>query len=258
VVILSIILTGCKSVPFNFSELRPNGKISNKIPSLEPKIYISSLENAYSRGKSHSFGGAHTTSGLGGLVTIGGVTTTSYADVRVNDALVLLERETKDNICDYLGETKGSIVFKITNSKFSFRDGVSKARSGIDLFIGCGASAIIGLPLAFLIAKDNIDLGVTIIVLSSVAGFTYLVVRIVRNIKTFTRIQEIEIEVEIKDIKNNPIARYSGYGIGEVRNDESDAINPARRPNIIAIKNAMLEIKQKINQDSEIIIKKLN
>ena len=132
--VTTILFSGCKSA-FQFSSLDPQGQVLLRLPALEPIVYVPSLENAYSKGNSYSAGSAVN---VGFGVAIVNAATVNYADKRVNDAITIFERDVKNNISNYVGEKKGKITFKITNSSYSY-----KSKTGLFFGTWLGSSALI-------------------------------------------------------------------------------------------------------------------
>ena len=109
-------LVGCQSI--QMSDLRPpKSPISGKLPSLEPNIDVNSLHAAYSFGTTVGSGSAtgYETTALGGVIGTSVFTSqqTAVADKRIQDFIVLFEREVRDNITvgDY--DSKGKAVARI-------------------------------------------------------------------------------------------------------------------------------------------------
>lgn len=105
-ILLLAIISSCKSVSFN--ELRPEGALSKKLPSLETRLDVYSLENAYA---SVAYGVTSTVAQR--VVPISEVRPTSYRDPKIQDAIILYDREVSDNISNLSGDKKGYIVFRI-------------------------------------------------------------------------------------------------------------------------------------------------
>jgi hypothetical protein len=218
----------CKTI--QFSDLKPKGAIDNPLLSLEPKIDLGSLQSAYSLGSTSSSGGgsAYGTRGLNnsviGVASYYG-TSTSYADKRIQDAIVIFEREVRNNITN--GEEKylGSAICKITTGETKMKDIVFYTLSLLTLTV----PNWLGMPM--LSYETELELEVEIKNC---------------NNNTIGRYQGY-------GIKKTLVAFYYGYSGGgafQVTGNES----AARKSNIDAFKMAMNEIKLKISNDS----KKLN
>lgn len=217
-IIFSFFISSCVST-MKFSDLHPEKEIKNKLPSLKPYIDITSLESAYSKGTSKSNFGAYTSKGLGGYVTLGVATTRTYADKRVNDALIYIERDIKSNITNYLSEPKGKILIKISNSESLYKPKMGRILLG---------SIPLGIP-----------------VLAGLNVYSHKVI--------------IELDVEIRNLSDTPVARYIVVGKGETITNiytVKDSKN-FRKPNILAIKDAMDKLKIKIESDYNNIVNKL-
>ena len=122
----NIILLICVSCMFScktvlLSDLKPENPIINLLPSLEPKVDIASLQSAYSLGSTKSRGSivGYGTQSLGGIISTGSFygQSTSFADKRIQDAVVLFEREIRNNISDGSNEPIGSVVCKIISGE---------------------------------------------------------------------------------------------------------------------------------------------
>lgn len=244
-----LLFTSCGSV-FEFSMLQPRGEISNKLPSLEPEVYISTLENAYTKGSSISSGSAYSFGALGGVITTGAASTTNYADKRVNDVIVLFERDMKENVTNYIGEKKGNVTLKITNSSY-----IPKPKLGSFFGAWLGATALVFAPLySSMVNSENI--GYTVGLSLGIPSVTALVVPAFIKPEA---IQSLEIEVEITDNENNVIGRYSGYGQGQIKSTMYKFPRDAQRiVNIEAFKDAMKQVKEKIAEDATRIKQTLN
>lgn len=100
------VIASCKTVSFN--ELRPDTPLKTKLPTLEARLDIYSLENAYA---SVAYGITTTVSQR--VLPISEVRPLSYRDAKIQDAIIIYDREVTDNIVDNTGEKKGYILFKI-------------------------------------------------------------------------------------------------------------------------------------------------
>lgn len=106
VLFVSILIFSCKSV--SFSELRPEGSLVKKLPMMEAQLDIYSLENAYA---SVVYGVSKTVAQR--VVPINEARPSSYKDTKIQDAIILYDREVSDNIVSATGEKKGYLVFRI-------------------------------------------------------------------------------------------------------------------------------------------------
>lgn len=214
---LSVLCTSCKTL--SFTEFRPTGKIANSLPALESVIDIRSLENAYSLGSTVSSGIATSNKVYGSYVTVGSVSSVSYADKRVQDAITLFEREVKDNLTDPEGDKSGYIAFKISNG------GGRESGYGLAFLSGltCGVLNLCGM--SFYNIKTKIEIEVEILdsnqnIISRYVGLGY---------------------------QKSPIALWRGY-------NPQDAY---RKSNIEALKKAMNDVKEKISAEYEFLNDKL-
>lgn len=229
---LIISIFSCKSV--QISDLRTNQKNIKLLPALEVFIDVYSLESAYSLGKHITQGSSSQVGGMKDnlFISIGSFSSESFSkfDKRVQETITLLDREVKDNITNPIGKLKGHVNFSIATS-------------------------------------DTRSTKVLLVIPSVLSFFTInLLGSPVFYFKT-----ELEILAEIKDLEGNIVGRYQGYGKSEVpvalyygykggftNNSNTTDHNAARITNINAIKMALNEIKQKINQDADSIIIRLN
>lgn len=252
IIILSVILlvvAGCKS-SFEFSMLQPVGELNTKLPSLEPVVYISTLENAYSKGTSFSSGGAYSFGALGGVVTTVAASTTNYADKRVNDVIVLFERDIKNNVTSYIGDKKGKVTLKITNSSY-----VPKPKVGSYFAAWIGAMGLIYIPVyPKMVESENI--GSTTALAGVITTVTALIVPFFIKPEAT---QFVEIEVEVTDLQNNVLGRYSGMGQWHYKSNMYKFPKDIQRiVNIEAFKNAMKQVKTKIDRDNQRLNEALN
>lgn len=247
-VVGTIFFSSCRSA-FEFASLQPKGGLSSKLPSLEPITFISTLENAYSKGQSYSVGSAYSFGKNRSAVSVGSALTTYFTDKRVNDALVIFERDVKDNITNYIGEKKGSISFKITNSSY-----VLKHKRFTHILAFGGTAALLGIALEPTMEASD-DPGVQ---MSSAAAITVIPALIYAAIIKPKAIQNIEIEVEILNLQEKVIGRYTGIGVGVYKSNMYTFPKDVNRiVNAEAIKNALQEIKTKIDIDSNKLINEL-
>lgn len=240
-IIIIISLTSCRSA-FEFSMLQPKNEISVKLPSLEPVTYISTLENAYSKGQSISIGSAYATGTLGGAIAVGSALTTNFADKRVNDALVIFERDVKENISTYVGAKKGSISLKITNSNY-----VVKSKIGAFFGAWLGTTALLYIPIyPKMTASENVGaITATAFAVPLITGLIY------PAIFKPSATENIEIEVEVLNLKGSVIGRYIGLGTGTYKSTMYKFPSDVQRVvNSEALKNALQAIKKKIDNDS--------
>ena len=233
----NIILLICVSCMFScktvlLSDLKPENPIINLLPSLEPKVDIASLQSAYSLGSTKSRGSivGYGTQSLGGIISTGSFygQSTSFADKRIQDAVVLFEREIRNNISDGSNEPIGSVVCKIISGE-TRKSGLGwSALSLVTSFI----YNIFGMP--FFSYTTELEIEVEI--------------RDCKNIP-FARL----IGYGNQKIRVAAWRGYSGNLFGQITGNES----AARKSNIDAVKMAFSEIKGKISKSSEKIKKRL-
>lgn len=238
---LFILFSGCRNA-FEFSMLTPKGEISSKLPPLEPVVYLSTLENAYSKGQTYSTGSAVGVNiGFGVTVATGSAISTTYADKRVNDALVIFERDVKENISNYVGDKKGTITMKITNSNY-----YPKTKVGTFVLAWLGTTALAYLPIYSSMEQSN-SVGTNVAISFIVPTVTGLIVpAFIKPEAT----QDLEVEVEILDLQNNVIGRYTGIGKGYYKNNMYKFPKDIQRVvNVEALTKALQQIKTKIEKD---------
>lgn len=227
-IFIIVLISSCRTI--EISDLKPVNKNSVLIPNLEPQIDLYSFQSAYSLGSSNStgFSGGSINGTSNGIVSSGYFLgqSTFKTDKRIQDVLTVYERDVKDNICQYNGEKKGYIICKIPFVK-------RKAKNwGLMIFPNTlGIYSFLGIPLYY-------------------------------------HQTETEIEVEIQDLNKKSIARYTGYGVAKVPvamyygyyapiKNETGNEGGVRKSNILAVKMALNEIKQKIQNDNINLIDKL-
>lgn len=103
---VAALATGCKSIAF--SELRPEGKLANKFPALEPQVDVFSLEKTYS---SVAYG--VNVSLEKRVVSVSDLNPQIYRDPKIQDAIILFDREVSDNIANGTENGEGYIIFRI-------------------------------------------------------------------------------------------------------------------------------------------------
>ncbi|MCL2683310.1 MAG: hypothetical protein FWE63_07525 [Bacteroidales bacterium] len=230
VLVLATSLISCKTV--KMADLRPEHPISNKLPSLEPLIDMNSFESAYSLGTTMSTDKTVSFGTWGGVIATGTLfgQTTHVADKRVQDAIVLFEREINDNITLGGNDPIGSAVGRIIT-------GGSKA-GGVGWFVLSVGTLMVpnlfGMPLYNY--KTELELEVQIRDC---------------NERILGRYQGYGFE-------RTPVALWHGYsgGSGEINHITGNE-EAVRKSNIEAFKMAMADIKAKIERDSERLRKEL-
>lgn len=222
VIALSMLLIGCKSI--QITDLQPRNPNNQLLPSLSSQVDISSFLNAYSFGttKSSGSGIGYSSEGLGGVITTGTYfgSNTTVADKRIQDAIVLFEREVRNNITNGDGTPVGFAICKIP---------IGETRIGGWGFYGLSLVTLtvpnwFGMPL--LTYKTELELEVEIQDCNNI---------IIGRYNGVGR-------------KKIPVALWHGYGGGgswTLTGNEA----AARKSNIEAIKIAMIEIKNQISGD---------
>lgn len=240
--VLTISFSSCRSA-FDFSILQPKGEIHTKLPSLESVVYIETIENAYKKKSISS-----ERSLLSNAIKLDSTQTINYSDRRVNDVLVVFDRDVKDNITDNDKKKKGCISLKISNLKYDYR-------SRFETYLGAEVvtSYLMSLLIYPTIYREMIKSHLPVIVFDgfflSIPLTPALIYPLIIKPKA---IQTIEIEVEILNLKGNVIGKYNGIGIGSYTSNMYNFPKDVQRiVNIEAFKNAMKEIKSKIDNDSD-------
>jgi hypothetical protein len=230
ILVLFLVIIGCKSI--RVTDLKVSSPNKQLLPGLEPQINLTSFETAYSLGTTKSTGASGGMGqGLGGGTIVGvGVSSsvsTSVKDKRIQDALIIYEREIRENITQGNEKPKGYAICKITTGQTKLGGAGWIILSGVTLMI----PNIFGMPYG--------------------------------NYKTELEV-EVEIQDSCKNTIGRytgygfgkaTLAAYWGYGggNGHITGNESGA----RKSNIIAFKMAILEVKNKINADYGRLIKEL-
>lgn len=220
--LLGLFLWNCKSVKVR--DLHVANPNPNLLPALEPQIIKESFEVAYSRGttKSTSAGGGIGQSIGGGTVIGAGVSSslsTNFADKRVQDALIIYEREIRENVSHGNDVPKGYSVCKITTGQTKLGSAGFVLLSGFTL----GIPNIFGMPYGSYKTELELEIEIQDSCKKTVARYTGY------------------------GYHKTMLAAYWGYGGGSahITGNESGA----RKSNIEAVKMAMQEIKNKINAD---------
>lgn len=215
--LITIILCTSCATNLTLADLHPKACTNKKLPSLEPLIDVNSMEYIYSKGGvSTSYNGSTFKTSFGNFVTFGSANSTMYADDRIGDVLTYIDRDVKNSITDYLSKPIGKIYFRTTGYKYSY-----KPKMG-NMLIG---SLLLTIPI---IAGMN------------VYGYD----------------STIELDVEIKNNSDIPVAKYSVIGYVDVKTKGFNTMS-VRKLNIMALENAMDKLKQNINNDYDSIIEKL-
>ena len=225
-ILISLVVTSCASM--KMEDLKPEPKNKILLPTLTPRINLSSFESAYSLGSTnYSTSGAvvnqvsigDSASGTIGI-GIGNYETSSIRtkDLRIQDAITIFDRDVKDNITDPYSDSKGLILCKINASDLK-------------------PSYLWPILSGFTLAIPNLF------------GMPFGAQKII-----------LDVDVEIYDMSEKLIGRYNSQGESKIYAAMywGYGADAARVNNIRAFRNAMDKIKSKIEADSENIIKKLN
>ena len=213
-VLATIFLSSCVSM--KMTDLKPDSKNIKLLPTLEPRIDLSSFESAYSLGTSIS-SSVGTVIGQSQISAIGTSITeaTMSKDVRIQDAITIFDREVKDNITDPFGDSKGFILCKINAS-------IKKLGGGwaILSILTSMIPNLFGMPV--LASTITLDVDVEIYNNSE---------------KLIARYNGIATDKKY-------LAAYWGYGIHDM----------LRVSNIMAFRKVMNQIKKEIESDYENIL----
>ncbi len=226
-----ITILSCRAI--QITDLQPEPKNIELLPYLEPQIDYYSLQSAYSSGSTtfqiYSTGFPGESNGIISLQTYAGNSVIS-GDQRMEDVVTLYERDVERNICDFDTKKVGYIVCEIP---VNISQNTGQFLYYVPHLVTLGISSLLGIPNFFLQT-------------------------------------EIELQVEIFDLDKNRIARYSGYGKGKVASAlywgyripfeafRTGRESGVRKANNDAFKMAMIDIKEQIEEDHNLIIKKLN
>ena len=217
------------------SDLKPQNPISNRLPALEPKVDINSLHSAYSLGTTVGSGSStgYGTTALGGVIGTSSFSgqSTAFTDRRIQDFIVLFEREVRENITTGGYDPRGKAVARIIN-------GGTEA-GGIGWFLlSCVTLTIpnwFGMP--FYNYRTELELEVEIRDC---------------NDRVIGRYQG-------QGVNRTQVAAWHGYAGGEGSITQvTGREEAARMSNINAVKMAMANIKAKIQQDADRLTRELN
>ena len=219
--ILATMLAGCKTV--QVADLKPKNPIANKLPSLEPLVHIGSFEAAYSLGTTVGSAGMP---GMGGSGVMGAGSILGYAtaftDRRIQDAIVLFEREVRDNITLGGNTTIGSAVGRILTGETKVKGWGWYAASLVTLTI----PNLFGMPFCYYQTELELEVEIRDC-----------------NENTIGRYQGY-------GRRHTTVALWHGYGGAESPQQITGNEGAARMSNINAIKMAMDDIKTKIDADA--------
>lgn len=225
-ILISVAFTSCVSM--KMEDLKPEPKNQMLLPTLTPKIDLSSFESAYSLGNTnYSSSGAivnQVNIGDSAIGTIGvGIgsyetSSTKTKDLRIQDAITIFDRDVKDNITNPFNDSKGIILCRINASQIR-------------------NNALWIILSAFTLTIPNLF------------GMPYNRQHVI-----------LDVDVEIYDKSDKLIARYNAQGDSKLYGAMywGYGADGGRVNNIKAFRNAMNKIKQKIENDYQVVIKKLN
>ncbi len=118
---MSVSILGCKR--FDTQLLRPEEGLDQRIPPLEVLVDRPSVETAYSVGQTVSeeldYEIGEGEGSYVGFVSIATLRTQTLLDKRVQQAVVIFEREISDNICEPVGRKYGLAICRIANREAS-------------------------------------------------------------------------------------------------------------------------------------------
>jgi hypothetical protein len=229
-VFICLLGIGCKSIKVTDLKVKePNALL---LPALEPQINLTSFETAYSLGTTKSSGtSAGIGQGLGGGTIVGvGVSSsvsTAVKDKRVQDALIIYEREIRENITNGNEKPKGYSICKITTGQTKLGSAGWIILSGVTL----GVPNILGMPYGSYKTELEVEIEIQDSCKNTIGRYTGY------------------------GYNKTLLAAYWGYGGGSahITGNESGA----RKSNILAFKMAMQEVKNKINADNVRLAKAL-
>lgn len=214
----AVFLTSCVSM--KTSDLKHSNRGCVQLPTLEPRVDLSSIESVYSMGTATSSSVGYGTaigksSAIGSSVSVSQMT----KDPRVQDVITIFDREVKDCITNPYGEKKGYIVCKFASGESKLNWGIV-VLSSFTLFV----PNMLGMPLY--IIKTNIDLIVEI----------------------YDNNERLIGRYSAEGFDKSKTGFYYGYYPKSL----------SRITGVNAYKESMEKIKVKIEQDKDRIIKDLN
>jgi len=214
-------IIGCKS--FDPSLLRPREVIPQRLPPLEVQIDQGSMESAFSLGSTTGNAVGYSAPVFGGYVTAASLSGKSFKDRRIQDSIVVFDREINDNICELSGAKKGYAVCRIASSTTS--------DNWAWLILSAWGPYILGSP----VHSSSIELDIEVEILD-----------LQRN--KVARYSAIGKDTEYS-------ALYWGYSDYKADRDDTTL---SRVLNAQALLNAMVDIKKQIQRDAVQIIEKLS
>jgi hypothetical protein len=196
--------SGCRTI--RLSEFRPALANARLLPAMETTIDVASLESAYWGNSNVVASNTYDPDANSQVLTL-------HRDVRIQDAITLYERETKENITNPLGPVYGFIHYKIPVSYIRHRGTGLFVLSSFMLML----PNVLGLPFGDY--ETNLEVEVEILNANR------------QLIGRYTGASQ----------GRAPVAMWWGY-------TSSDA---QRMSNVKAIKLAMNDIKKQIDKDHE-------
>lgn len=219
---ISSVLFACRSI--KLADLKPSKDNATLLPYLEPVVDVFSFRQIFPNTVSYTPGSSTTQFQTDSNQTIAYST---YTDPQFN---YLINESFYQTISYFEQDVKNNICNSLGSKKGTVRCKIIANNEAIRLkalivpsILSLSALNLLGMPSSFLL-------------------------------------NEIELEVEIFDLKSNKIARYTGYGAANVPVSYyygysiSDARKLAR---IKAFGNAMTEIKKQITKEYEFINERL-
>lgn len=229
-IIISSYFISCKTI--QLSDLHPTGSLNQLLPRMEPQIDMNSFQANYGLSTIYNYNNTNTNNQHDSDYPYNYNANQSYystriIDKRLQDAIVICEREIKNNITSNTGKALGHINIKIPACETSIR--------GVPLYVlSCMLLSIpnwFGMPSMLYRTELEIELEITDCN-NNIIGF-----------------------YQSYGSKTIPVAAWHGYrGGGFVLTGSEPA---ARKSNIEAIKIAMKDIKLKIEKDYQKIIEQL-
>ena len=207
----------------HITDLIPENRIDNLLPALEPHIDITSLESAYTSGTTK-------TSGIGSSLghNLGIIPISLFSIESTSRA----DRRIHETITLFDREVKDKITNPIGENK--------------------------GFVVLRIAGSNTRASKKVLIIPSLLSSYTLNII----GMPAFFFKTELDIEVEIRDLDNNLMGRYRGYGKKEVPvalyygyraklsgNSNTTDFPAARKSNTEAFKRAMNDIKSQISRD---------
>lgn len=218
ILIATIFFSSCKTIKVN--DLKANKESCVKLPALEPRVDLNSLESVYTTGSvvSKGVGTANVSSSGKSAIGQSVSVSTGVKDKRVQDAITIFDREVKDCLTDPYGKSIGYIVCKFASGETKEKYGFS-ILSGMLFFV----PNLFGMPMATY--KTELDL----------------------DIEIYNNNEELIGRYSANSKDKAFAALYHGYSFK----------NASRITGIRAFKKALNDVKKDINNDKENLEKKL-